>query len=289
MVPPDPRGITQLDFMHSETHLTTSSELEAVFGDPSPVVFVTGSGAPRVGRAIAHELLTHGYRVVWHTHRRVEDPQELVGASLGDASKWLWLHGSIEDEPTILGWLEQILGKFGRVDGLVHSAAVWKSQTLESVTLEHLDHQWRANALGTFLLAKHFGLQMTRQAQGGGMVLVGDWAVERPYRDFAPYFLSKGTIPTLTRTMAVEMATRNPRVRVNAVLPGPVLLAEGVSQEVAESIAAEALLKRAGTPQDVARACRFLLEQAFITGVCLPVDGGRSIYAVGNSDPKACC
>ncbi|MFP6667044.1 MAG: SDR family oxidoreductase, partial [Pirellulales bacterium] len=80
------------------------------------------------------------------------------------------------------------------------------------------------NTLGTFLCCQHVGLQMVSQDHGGAIVNIGDWAVTRPYGDYAAYFPSKGAIPALTRTFAVELARRNPHVRVNAVLPGPVAL-----------------------------------------------------------------
>ncbi len=116
---------------------------------------------------------------------------------------------------------------------------------------------------------------------------IGDWALARPYCDFAAYLLSKGSISTLTQTMAVELAQRNPSIRVNAVLPGPVLLDERVGPEAQQRIVEQSLLKRAGTPHDVARAVRFLVESPFITGVCLPVDGGRTIYAGSSPDVLA--
>jgi pteridine reductase len=101
----------------------------------------------------------------------------------------------------------------------------------------------------------------------------------RPYRDHAAYFTAKGAIPTMTRTMAVELAARNPRVRVNCVLPGPVMLPPDLPDaERAEAIAGT-LVKREGRPENVAHAVEFLLENDFVTGICLPVDGGRSIYA----------
>jgi NAD(P)-dependent dehydrogenase (short-subunit alcohol dehydrogenase family) len=128
---------------------------------------------------------------------------------------------------------------------------------------------------------------MSKQATGGSIVLVGDWAVARPYRDFAAYFASKGSIPTLTRAFAVELGERSPNIRVNAVLPGPVKLVHGVSEATQEAILKQCLLRREGTADHVARAAQFLAEHEFLTGVCLPVDGGRSIYAGSIADAIA--
>ena len=108
------------------------------------------------------------------------------------------------------------------------------------------------------------------------IINLGDWATVRPYLDYAGYFPSKGAIPTLTRNLAVELAHRNPRVRVNAVLPGPVMLPPDLPADERERVIRGTLVKREGSPQNVADAVVFLAENDFVTGVCLPVDGGTS-------------
>jgi len=110
-------------------------------------------------------------------------------------------------------------------------------------------------------------------------VNVGDWADARPYLDYAAYFPSKAAIPGLTRTFAVELGTRNPNVRVNAVLPGPVMLPPEMSAAEKAEVVAATLVKREGLPEHVVRAVLHFIDNDFVTGACLPVDGGRSIYA----------
>ena len=258
-----------------------------VFGTDRPVVFVTGSSAPRVGRVIAENFLQAGYRVVLHAHHvETSLPSEIESLrSSGDDVDFV--SGAIEQEENVQCWVQHILRSRGRIDVVVNSAAVWQPQPLEQLSAAEVEHAFRINTLGPTLVAKHFGLAMVKQISGGVVINIGDWAVVRPYKDFAHYFVSKGAIETLTTTMAVELANRNPRVRVNAVLPGPVLLAEGISVERQQQIIAHSLVKRAGTPMDVARAVLFLAENSFLTGVCLPVDGGRSIYAGPSVDPHA--
>ena len=77
--------------------------------------------------------------------------------------------------------------------------------------------------------------------------------------------------------MAVELAQRNTRIRVNAVMPGPVLFPPGMPESHRRAAVEATLLKREGKPQNVADAVAALIENDFITGVCLPVDGGRTI------------
>ena len=86
----------------------------------------------------------------------------------------------------------------------------------------------------------------------------------------------------MTRCLAVELGTRNPRVRVNCVLPGPVLFPPDMPEAEREEAIRSTLVQREGQPENVAAAVLFLVENDFVTGVCLPVDGGRTIYAAGS-------
>ena len=120
---------------------------------------------------------------------------------------------------------------------------------------------------------------MVRQPEGGCIVNLGDWAVARPYVGYAAYFPSKGAIPTLTRCLAVELASRNPAVRVNCVLPGPVMLPPDLPAAERRQAIDGTLVKREGRPDNIAQAVLFFLDNDFVTGACLPVDGGRTIFA----------
>ena len=111
------------------------------------------------------------------------------------------------------------------------------------------------------------------------IVNIGDWAEVRPYPDYAAYFPSKGGVTTLTRCLAVELGTRNPRVRVNCVLPGPVMLPPDLPEAERNEAINATLVKREGSPEHVAKAVLAFVQNDFVTGACLPVDGGRTVYA----------
>jgi pteridine reductase len=159
----------------------------------------------------------------------------------------------------------------------MNSAAIWIAKPLERWALDVRQHFEVKR--GVIRLRQEAGLIMVQQEQGGAIVNIGDWATSRPYLDYAAYFVAKGSIPALTRVLAVELAARNPRVRVNAILPGPVLFPQGLTAQEKSAIERATLVKREGTPLDLAQAVIFLLENTFVTGVCLPVDGGRTVYA----------
>lgn len=257
-----------------------------MYGCDNPVAFITGSTADRVGRRIAEYFLAAGFRVVVHAHHaeasRIESLQQL---SNGRAD--LLLQGSVDDAACVEGWTSAIWAALGRCDVVVNSAAIWDPIPLEKITPADFQRYLNVNALGTALVCQKFGLALAKQSSGGAIINIGDWAIKRPYRDFAAYFPSKAAVKAITESMAVELATRNPRVRVNAILPGPVKLAEGITDARRQQIVNECLLKREGSADDVAHAAVFLATSPFVTGVSLPIDGGRSIYAGPAADPVA--
>ena len=253
--------------------------LQQTFDCEHPVALVTGSGAPRVGRAVASRLAERGCSLVIHARSSLAEA-EAFAAELGQSgTEVLVVKAAMEQPDEVEQMIASAVSHFGRLDILVNSAAIWQPLPLEEVTAKDVREYLEINALGTFIAARAAGLQMATQSSGGSIINFGDWATCRPYLDHAAYFPSKGAVEALTRSLAVELAHRNPRVRVNCIQPGPVLLGEGVDELTREAIAQSVLLKRIGTAEEVAHAVEFLCENRFITGVMLPVDGGKSIYA----------
>jgi len=251
--------------------------------EKTKVAMVTGAGKRRVGNTVARMLAARGYSIALHYNRSAEAAQETVVGLKEHGVHAQAFQGDVSQEAEVARLFEQTLECFGRLDVLVTAAAVWAPKPLEEVTADDVRRQFEINALGTFLCCQKGGLAMVGQPEGGAIVTIGDWAVVRPYPDYPAYFPSKGSIPTITRTMAVELARRNPAVRVNCVLPGPVMLPEGLTLEEKHEAVSGTLVKREGRPEHVGHAVLFLVENDFVTGVCLPVDGGRTI-APGQGD-----
>jgi pteridine reductase len=243
-----------------------------------PVALITGAGR-RVGQGLVAALAARGYRLALHANASLaaaEQAAEKLKASGTDA---LAVAADLRDQVATRAMVQQVHQHFGRIDAVVNSAAIWTPKPLEEVTPDDVREHFEINTLATFTICQAAGLIMVQQSTGGAIVNVGDWAIERPYPGYAAYFVSKGSIPTLTRTMAVELATRNPKVRVNAVLPGPILFPSDMTPAERQLIIEATLVKREGTVDDLAAAVILLLENSFITGVCLPVDGGRSVFS----------
>lgn len=240
------------------------------------VALVTGAGRRRVGNVVARAFARRGYAVVIHYRGAAAEARETVDELEASGVRACAVQADVSVEADVVRMVREIQDHFGRIDVLVTSAAIWEPRPLEELTGDDLLRHLAVNLVGTFLCCLHVGRVMVRQPEGGAIITIGDWAIERPYQNYAAYFASKGAIPTLTRTFAVELAARNPRVRVNSILPGPVMLPALVEEERAEAIAGT-LVQREGSPEHVAEAAVFLAEHDYITGVCLPVDGGRTV------------
>jgi pteridine reductase len=238
---------------------------------------VTGAGRRRVGNAIARMLAAGGYNVALNCHTSVEEARKTAEKLKSQGVHARAFQADVSQEAEVDRLFDETLEEFGRLDVLVTAAAIWDRKRLEAVTADDVRRHFEINALGTFLCCRKAGLIMVGQREGGAIVTIADWAVARPYRDYSAYFPSKGAIPAMTRTLAVELAGRNPAVRVNCVLPGPVMLPDDLSQRERERVIAGTLVQREGRPEHVGHAVLFLVENDFVTGVCLPVDGGRTI------------
>jgi pteridine reductase len=249
----------------------------------SRVALVTGSGKRRVGWHVADALAQRGYNLAIHYRSSAQEAADAVTHFQSRGVQAIPLQADLTDEIQVQGLVQRVIEHFSRIDVLANCAAVWKSRKLEEIRAADVRLHFETNLLGTFLCCQQAGLAMVRQTEGGCIVNIGDWAVARPYLNYAAYFPSKGAIPTLTRCLAVELGSRNPKVRVNCILPGPVMLPPDLPEAERRQAIEATLVKREGQPENIAQAVLSLVDNDFITGVSLPVDGGRTIYGGPNS------
>jgi len=245
------------------------------------VALVTGSGKRRVGFAVARMLGQAGFRVVLHYRSSRTEAEESAQLLASEGITAEILQADLADEVETNGLVNRVRECHGRIDALVTCASRWGRQPLAEVNAASLMEQFNANTLTTALVSLAVGRVMVGQQEGGTIVTVGDWALRRPYTDHLAYHTSKGAVAAFTRALAVELGRQNPRVRVNMVEPGPVMLPADLPEEEKQEAIGATLVRREGNPNDVAKAVMALVENGFITGVSLPVDGGRSIWAGG--------
>ena len=119
----------------------------------------------------------------------------------------------LRDEDATRAMIDRVRRHFGRLDALVNSAAIWSPTPLESAMADDVRRFFEVNTLSTFVCCQHAGLIMAEQDEGGAIVNIGDWAVERPYRDHSAYFISKGAIPTTDADVRRRAGPESPRER----------------------------------------------------------------------------
>ena len=206
---------------------------------------VTG-GTGRIGRAVAERLEADGFRVLTAGRR----------------------DGDLADPKAAMALVERAVRELGGLELVVHAAGEgFEPRPVEEVEEEHWDAAFGATAKGSFFVAQAAAPHLRRSGLGL-LVLVEDVAGYQPWPSFAPHCAAKAAQVMLTRVLARALA---PEVRVCGVVPGPVAVEQG--QE--ERRAAETLLGRVGSPEDVAEAVAYLVRADFVTGTSLVVDGGR--------------
>ncbi|MBI4370670.1 MAG: SDR family oxidoreductase [Elusimicrobia bacterium] len=238
------------------------------------VVLVTGAGR-RVGRAIALAFAERGARLAVHYHRSAAQARAAAQAARrASGAEAAAFRADLADPRTPRLLAAAVARRFGGLDVLVNCASVYEKTPLGRAVPADWDRHMAVNARAPFFLAQACAPYLRRR-DGGVILNVADWSALRPYADYAPYCASKAALLCVNKALAKALA---PRIRVNAVLPGPVLLPEGTGAARRELIREATLLKRLGSPGAVARACVFLAESAdYTTGAELTVDGGRLI------------
>jgi pteridine reductase len=237
------------------------------------VALVTG-GTVRVGRAIAVSLAEGGACVAITYRTSAADANETAASLTALGVRALAVRCDQREPADVEAAVRQVEQTLGPVAVLVNNAAIFERTPFADVTLEDWDAHLEINLRGPWLFAKAVAPAML--AAGEGVILnMLDIAADRPYPAYLPYSVSKAGLAALTRGLARALA---PSVRVNGIAPGAVLWPEEYSEEAKEAYVRQTPLGRAGTPEDAAATARFLIEGSdFLTGVIVPVDGGRSL------------
>jgi pteridine reductase len=235
------------------------------------VALVTGGGT-RVGRVIALALGKAGMRVGVHYAGSEKGARDTAEEIIAAGSEARTLPGDLMDSATAPRLVEHTAKVFGSLDVLVNSAAVMLRTPVGEVLVEDWDAMFALNLRAPFFLAQAAARVMPDR--GGVIINIADLAAFETWRGYIPHSITKAGIVQMTRGLAKALA---PRIRVNAVAPGPVLLPEGSTQEQADKLIATTPLGRIGSPEDVAQAVLYLLSADYVTGETIIVDGGRHV------------
>ncbi len=236
------------------------------------VALVTGASR-RIGRAIAERLAAEGADVVVHHGRDERGALETATAVRALGRRAETLGADLRDVAACERLVATAEERLGPLDLLVNNAATFHRTPLESAGAGAFDEAMAVNARAVYVLSLEAGRRMKARGRGA-IVNLACVSGLRAWGRFIPYSASKAAVISLTQGFAAALA---PEVRVNAVAPGPILPAEDSTVERDHGAAQTTLLKRWGSPADIASAVLLLATSPWLTGVVLPVDGGRSI------------
>ena len=233
---------------------------------------VTGA-AKRLGRAIALDLARHGWSIALHYNSSEKEARATAADAATTGVKVALLKADLGRESETATLVERAAAELGPLTALINSASLFENDDWYSVTRESWDKHMEVNLRAPFVLAQAFAQQVPRDETGAIVNLI-DQRVLKPTPQFLSYSLSKSGLYWLTTTLAQALA---PRVRVNAVGPGPTMVNARQSQADFARQREATVLGRGAEPQDVCDAVRYLLEASSVTGQMIAVDGGQHL------------
>jgi len=236
------------------------------------VALVTG-GARRLGRELALALARAGADVVVNYFRSAADAEATVQDIVALGRRAIAVQGDVSRAADVTALIQRTAEVFGRLDILVNNASTFEQAPLLAVDEAAWDRVLAVNLKGPFLLSQA-AVPLLRRDGGGVIINLADLSALQPWPSFPHHSVSKAGLVHLTRVLARALA---PDIRANCIAPGSVLPPDGATEEELRASRERTALKRLGSPEDVARALIYLVENDYVTGETLVVDGGRML------------
>jgi len=237
------------------------------------VVVITGSSRG-IGRAIAEELGQSGAKVIVNYHQSREAAEDVVARLKQSGSESVAIKADVSDPAQATRLIEETFQRFGRIDVLVNNAAINIDRTMKNLFPDDWDTVIKAD-LSSYFYTVRAAIPYFMQQKSGKIINISSMNAESGSFGQANYSAAKAGIIGFTKTAALELARYN--VTVNAICPGYVAteMFEAIPAKTKEAILARIPLGRAGTPQEVARAVRYLIvDGEYYTGETLNMNGG---------------
>jgi NAD(P)-dependent dehydrogenase (short-subunit alcohol dehydrogenase family) len=235
-------------------------------------VLVTGA-AKRLGRAIALDLAAAGWNVAIHYHGSAEDAESAAAEARAGGVKATTLKSDLSQEDQTATLVDRAATAIGPLTALINSASLFENDDWQSASRQSWDDHIETNLRAPLVLSQAFGKQLP-DGEAGNIINIVDQRVLKPTPQFLSYSLSKAGLYWLTTTLAQGMG---PRIRVNAVGPGPTIRNARQTEEDFARQRDATILKRGAEPADICAAIRYLLDSPAVTGQMLAVDGGQHL------------
>ncbi len=233
---------------------------------------ITGAGR-RIGRALAEDMGAAGWRVAVHYNGSAADAKAVVASITAKGGQAVAVPADLADPAAVEALLPAVAEALGPVGCLVNNASVFEHDDIATATVQSWDRHIAVNARAPFFLSQALARQVPMQERGA-IINIIDERVWHLTPHFASYTVSKSGLWTLTQTLAMALA---PRIRVNAVGPGPTLPSPYQSQVQFDAQARKMPLQRGTTPEEICAAVRFILAAPAMTGQMIALDGGQHL------------
>ncbi|MBF0357552.1 MAG: SDR family oxidoreductase [Magnetococcales bacterium] len=235
-------------------------------------VLVTG-GSKRIGAACVAALANSKASVIVHYGSSKKEAEALSAQIRHSGGEAATVQANLESAEEASALMQQAGGFFGPVQILVNSAAIFKPGLFADTSLTQWHEHLAVNLTAPFLLMQEFVRQLPDRTLGK-IINIIDQRITRPRPGHIAYNSAKSALWTLTQVAAQEMA---PWIQVNAIAPGPILPAPDQDGDGFAAVANATPLARSGSPEDITKALIFLIEQEYITGEIIRVDGGEHL------------
>ncbi|HEY8384367.1 MAG TPA: SDR family oxidoreductase [Microvirga sp.] len=236
------------------------------------VAVVTGA-ARRIGRAIAERLAAEGYAVAIHSNRSLEEAEAVVRGIVARGGRAAVVAADLADSDAVAGLIDRAAAMLGPVTLLVNNASEFEPDEMGSLTRERWDRHFAVNLRSPVFLAQDLARQLPADREGC-VVNIVDQRVWKLTPQFVSYTLTKAALFTATQTLAQALA---PRIRVNAIGPGPTLTNTRQGEEDFAKQSAAVLMGRGPSMEEIAEAVLFLARARSVTGQMIAVDGGQHL------------
>lgn len=240
----------------------------------TPVVLITGA-ARRIGAETARHLHSHNYDIIIHCNHSIAEANRLAAElnTYRDDSA-LVVSADLSSQEGCEQLIENALAFKGRLNALVNNASAFYPTPVADVTEEQWQQLFATNLRAPFILSQK--ATTTLKQHSGVIINITDIHAEKPLAGYSVYSMSKAGLISMTHSLAKELA---PEIRVNAVSPGAILWPEADEGdfEKQKKVLAKIPLQRMGAAKNIAQSVLFLLQNDYITGQVIKVDGGRSL------------
>jgi NAD(P)-dependent dehydrogenase (short-subunit alcohol dehydrogenase family) len=235
-------------------------------------ILITGS-AKRIGRQLALDLAGEGYDIAVHCNRSIVEANEVAKLIRDKGQRAVIVQGdlSLADTPERL--ISQASFELGGLTGLINNASIFEPDEVGAITINSWAQHQDTNLRAPVMLAQAFAKQLPSDAYGN-IINIIDQRVWKLNPKFFSYTASKSALWTVTRTLAQALA---PRIRVNAIGPGPALPNIRMDEEDFAKQSRLTLLGRGTSPAEISAAVKFILSQPALTGQMIVLDGGQHL------------